>query len=78
MPRAEEILPWVTYCATPYDVAKGADALLVITEWNEFKQLNMERIRDLMRQPVLLDGRNVYEPAEMRRLGFRYYGVGRP
>ncbi|MGB9723210.1 MAG: UDP-glucose dehydrogenase family protein [Chloroflexia bacterium] len=78
MPRAEEILPWVTYCATPYDVAKGADALLVVTEWNEFKQLNMERIRDLMRQPVLLDGRNVYEPAEMRRLGFRYYGVGRP
>ncbi len=78
MPRAEELLPWVTYCATPYDVAKGADALLVITEWNEFKQLNMERIRDLMREPVLLDGRNVYEPAEMRRLGFRYYGVGRP
>ncbi len=78
MPRAEEILPWVTYCATPYDVAKGADALLVITEWNEFKQLNMERIRDLMREAVLLDGRNVYEPAEMRRLGFRYYGVGRP
>ncbi len=78
MPRAEELMPWVTYCATPYDVAKGADALLVITEWNEFKQLNMERIRDLMREPVLLDGRNVYEPTEMRRLGFRYYGVGRP
>lgn len=78
MAVAEPILPWVTYCATPYDVAKGADALLVVTEWNEFKQLDMGRIRDLMQQPVLLDGRNVYEPAEMRRLGFRYYGVGRP
>jgi len=78
MPIAEGLMPWVTYCATPYDVAKGAEALLVITEWNEFKQLNMERIRDLMHQAVLLDGRNVYEPAEMRRLGFRYYGVGRP
>ncbi len=78
MPRAEELMPWVTYCATPYDVAKGVDALLVITEWNEFKQLDMQRVRDLMHQPVLLDGRNVYEPAEMRRLGFRYYGVGRP
>ncbi|MGC8873925.1 MAG: UDP-glucose dehydrogenase family protein, partial [Chloroflexia bacterium] len=78
MPRAEEILPWVTYCATAYDVAKGADALLVVTEWNEFKQLDMARVRDLMRTPVLLDGRNIYEPSEMRRLGFRYYGVGRP
>ncbi len=78
MPRAEEILPWVTYCATPYDVAKGADALLVVTEWNEFKQLDMTRVRNLMRTPVLLDGRNIYDPSEMRRLGFRYYGVGRP
>jgi UDPglucose 6-dehydrogenase len=78
MTRAEELMPWVTHCATPYDVAKGVDALLVVTEWNEFKQLNMQRIRDLMCQPVLLDGRNVYEPAELRRLGFNYYGVGRP
>jgi len=78
MAPAEEILPWVTYCATPYDVAKGADALLVVTEWNEFKQLDMERIRELMHEPVLLDGRLLYEPADMRRLGFRYYGVGRP
>ncbi len=79
MAAAEALMPWVTYCATPYDAVKGADALLVVTEWNEFKQLNMERVRDLMHQPaVLLDGRSVYEPAEMRRLGFRYYGVGRP
>ncbi len=78
MPGAEEIMPWVTYCATPYDAAKGADALLVVTEWNEFKQLDMQRIRDLMAQPVLLDGRLVYEPDDMRQLGFCYYGVGRP
>jgi len=77
MARAEEIMPWVTYCATPYDAAKGADALLIVAEWNEFKQLDMARVRDLMHQPVLLDGRNIYEPAEMRRLGFQYYGVGR-
>jgi UDPglucose 6-dehydrogenase len=78
MSRAEELMSWVTYCATPYDAVKGAEALLIVTPWNEFKQLNMERVRDLMHQPVLLDGRNLYEPAEMRRLGFRYYGVGRP
>ncbi len=78
MPDAEGIMPWITYCATPYDVAKGVDALLIISPWNEFKQLSMERVRDLMNHPVLLDGRNIYEPAEMRRLGFHYYGVGRP
>ena len=78
MARAEEIMPWVTYCATPYDAAKEADALLVVTEWNEFKQLDMKHVHELMRKPVLLDGRLVYEPADMRRLGFQYYGVGRP
>jgi UDPglucose 6-dehydrogenase len=77
MPAAEAIMPTVTYCATAYDVAKTADALLVITEWNEFKQLDLERIRGSMRRPVLLDGRNLYEPAEMRAKGFIYRGVGR-
>jgi UDPglucose 6-dehydrogenase len=67
----------VTYCKTSYEVADGADALVVVTEWNEFKSLNMLRIRDSMRRPILIDGRNIYEPAEMQRLGFTYRGIGR-
>jgi UDPglucose 6-dehydrogenase len=67
----------VTYCKTSYEVAEGSDALVVVTEWNEFKSLNMSRIHASMRRPVLIDGRNVYEPAEMQRLGFIYRGMGR-
>jgi UDPglucose 6-dehydrogenase len=67
----------VTYCKTSYEVAEGADALVLVTEWNEFKSLNMQRLRDSMHRPVLVDGRNLYEPAEMQRLGFTYRGMGR-
>jgi UDPglucose 6-dehydrogenase len=77
MDRAAEMLPEVTYCATAYDVAKDADALLIVTEWNEFKQLNWEKIRRFMRQPVVVDGRNLYDPAELAARGFTYWGVGR-
>ena len=57
--------------------ADGADALIVVTEWNEFKQLSLPRIRELMRTPVIIDGRNIYEPEYMRDLGFVYRGMGR-
>jgi UDPglucose 6-dehydrogenase len=67
----------ITYCKDPYEVAEGADALMLVAEWNEFKQLDMERIKGLMRQPVLMDGRNVYDPSRMRKLGFTYRGMGR-
>ncbi len=67
----------VVYCQTSYEVAEGADALVVVTEWNEFKSLNMGRIHNSMRRPILIDGRNIYEPAEMQRLGFTYRGMGR-
>jgi UDPglucose 6-dehydrogenase len=67
----------IVYCEDPYQVAQGADALLLVAEWNEFKQLNMERLREVMRAPVLLDGRNIYDPERMRRLGFTYRGMGR-
>jgi len=67
----------ITYCEDPYQVARDADALLLVSEWNEFKQLNMERVKELMREPVLLDGRNIYDPARMKRLGFTYRGMGR-
>jgi UDPglucose 6-dehydrogenase len=77
MPHAAALLPQIAMAANAYELADGADALMVCTEWNEFKQLDFERVRQLMRQPVLLDGRNLYEPAEMARLGFRYLAVGR-
>jgi UDPglucose 6-dehydrogenase len=67
----------VTFCADPYAVAEGADALVVLTNWNEFKSLNMQQIRSAMRRPVLIDGRNMYEPTEMNRHGFIYRGIGR-
>ncbi len=77
MPRVQAIYPQITYCRNAYEVAEGADALALITEWNEFKQLNMERVRSLMRTPNLFDGRNLYDPSRMQKLGFFYYGVGR-
>jgi len=67
----------IEYCQSPYEVAEGADALILVTEWNEFKQLDMVRIREAMRQPVLLDGRNIYDPKRMKDLGFTYRGMGR-
>jgi UDPglucose 6-dehydrogenase len=77
MPRAGALLPAVQMTSDPYEMAKGADALVVCTEWNEFKNLDLERVRDLMRQPVIVDGRNIYDPQWMRTLGFRYLGIGR-
>ncbi|MBV9788533.1 MAG: UDP-glucose/GDP-mannose dehydrogenase family protein, partial [Chloroflexi bacterium] len=74
---AETHMPDVLYCATAYDVAKHADALLVVTEWNEFKQLDFDKIKRLMNQPIVLDGRNIYDPADMSERGFTYRGVGR-
>lgn len=77
MDAAGDILPTVTYCATAYDAAKEADALLIVTEWNEFKQLAFNKIKQYMRRPVVLDGRNIYDPVEMAAMGFIYRGVGR-
>jgi len=74
---AKRVLKDITYCQNAYEVAEGADALILVTEWNEFKQLDMARIKESMRQPVLLDGRNIYDPAKMKELGFIYRGVGR-
>lgn len=77
MEVAESMMPEVLYCATAYDVAKSADALLLVTEWNEFKQLDFDKIKRLMRQPIVLDGRNIYDPEVMAERGFTYRGVGR-
>ena len=78
MANAQRILPpEVRYCPSSYEAAEGADALAVVTEWNAFKLLNLERIRRAMRRPLVFDGRNLYEPERMRRLGFEYYSIGR-
>lgn len=78
MENAHRILDGVKFCADAYEVAAGADGIILVTEWNEFKQLDMPRLYDSMRRKVFLDGRNVYEPGEMRAHGFEYRGVGRP
>jgi UDPglucose 6-dehydrogenase len=70
-------MPGVKLCEDAYEAAGGVDALVIVTEWNEFKQLDLQRLKGLMRQPVVVDGRNIYDPALMRRLGFQYRGMGR-
>jgi len=78
MDHARKTLPdAVRYCESPYEAAGGADAVALVTEWNEFKFLNLERLRGVMRRPVVFDGRNLWEPERMRRLGFEYYSIGR-
>jgi UDPglucose 6-dehydrogenase len=67
----------VTLCQDAYETAQGADALVVITEWNEFKHLSLPRLKKAMRQPIVVDGRNIYEVDQMKALGFVYRGVGR-
>jgi UDPglucose 6-dehydrogenase len=68
----------IRYMDVSYDALDGADALVIVTEWAEFKQPDFERMRGLLRQPVIFDGRNLYEPETMRSLGFTYYAIGRP
>ncbi len=77
MEKAKEILPEIEYCDSPYQAAEGADALVIVTEWNEFKEMDLGRIKDLLHQPIILDGRNIYDPANMEELGFTYKSVGR-
>jgi len=69
--------PGVTYSESPYAAAADADGVVLVTEWNEFKLLNLERLRAVMRRPVVFDGRNLWEPERMRRLGFEYHSIGR-
>jgi len=78
MTNARKLLPTVVeYADSPYEAAAGADAVALITEWNEFKFLNLERLRTAMRRPLIFDGRNIWEPERMRRLGFEYHSIGR-
>ncbi|MGC9400120.1 MAG: UDP-glucose dehydrogenase family protein [Anaerolineae bacterium] len=77
MDNARRILPEVELVNSAYEVADGADALILVTEWNEFKNMDLRRVKALMETPILIDGRNIYDPAEVRELGFRYRGIGR-
>lgn len=75
--EAAKVLPEIEYAQDEYQAATGADALVFITEWNQFRALDMERIRGLMKTPRIADLRNIYEPEDMREMGFKYVGVGR-
>jgi UDPglucose 6-dehydrogenase len=67
----------LTYASNPYDAVKDVDLLILVTEWNEFKELNMEKVKELMKTPNIIDGRNIYDPVKLKELGFTYKGVGR-
>jgi len=77
MPVLKRQMNSIEYCRDPYAVAAGADALLVVTEWDEFRQLDLDRLKQAMRRPVIVDGRNIFDPKTMRERGFVYRGVGR-
>jgi len=77
MDNARKILNGVEYCDDAYSVCRGAHALVFMTEWNEFRELDLMRIKELLEEPVIIDTRNIYEPEDMSQLGFRYTGVGR-
>lgn len=77
MENAKKILGNIRYCKNPYELAKGCDGLLLLTDWAEFKDLNFKKIKQGMRQPIIFDGRNLYSHKNLGDLGFEYYGIGR-
>jgi UDPglucose 6-dehydrogenase len=77
MEEAAKQLPDVEMIESAYKMAEGCDLLMVNTEWNEFRQLDLRRIKKVMNEPALFDGRNIYDPEKMAKIGFRYRGVGR-
>jgi UDPglucose 6-dehydrogenase len=78
MARAKSVLPDITYCSNPYQAAEGADAIVIVTEWGEFCQVDWDRLRSVVERPLVVDGRNMLDPTEMIRRGFHYVSVGRP
>lgn len=77
MDHAKTMMEDVIMCANAYDLAEGADAIVLAAPWNEFKQLDLTRIRDTMAQPIIVDGKNIYDPDKMKEMGFKYRSVGR-
>ncbi len=76
--EARKLMPEFDYCGDAYETMAGADALVLITEWNEFRALDLARVKSLLRQPLVIDLRNIYDPDEMAAAGFIYYSIGRP
>jgi UDPglucose 6-dehydrogenase len=76
--EAEKLMPDLEYCIDAYEAMRGADALVLITEWNEFRGLDLARVRELLRTPVVVDLRNIYKPEEMAKAGLVYHSIGRP
>jgi UDPglucose 6-dehydrogenase len=77
MNEMKQIFPDIIYAKDAYDAVDGADAVIIVTEWNEFRNLDLERIKSLMRGNFFFDLRNIYEPEKMRNFGFIYHSVGR-
>ncbi len=77
MAKAQDLLKEVEYCKDSYAVCKGSDCLLILTEWDEFKELDLRKVKKLLKQPLVIDGRNIYDPKKMKQLGFRYFSIGR-
>lgn len=78
MGKAKSVLPDITYCSDPYQAAEGADAILIVTEWDEFRQVDWNRLRSIVERPLIVDGRNMFDAPEVTRHGFSYVSVGRP
>ena len=76
-PRAPALLPEIVTCEDAYEASRGADVLVLVTEWNQFRMLDLARIKSLLKRPLIVDLRNVYEPKPMREAGFEYVCVGR-
>ncbi|MBI5097895.1 MAG: UDP-glucose/GDP-mannose dehydrogenase family protein [Nitrospirae bacterium] len=74
---ARTVLPKITYCKDAYDAAKGADAIVIVTEWNQFRNLDLNRIKKIAKGDFFFDLRNIYEPERLRKMGYKYYSVGR-
>ncbi len=77
IPKAKLFLNNIEYMKDPYEVASGSDALVIITEWEEFRNLDLEKIKRLLKTSVIVDGRNIYDPREMHKLGFIYKNIGK-
>ena len=78
MEKTRQIFPAVQFTENPYEAARDADALLIVTEWEQFRSLDWNRVRELMDRPLLLDGRNLLDPEAIKAAGFEYHSVGRP
>lgn len=77
MDKAQELIGKVKFCKDPYAACRNSDALLLLTEWDEFKEIDFNRIKKLLSRPLIIDGRNLYDPGKMSKMGFKYIGIGR-